>query len=137
MNTDSIKSILTLRYDYTQTPFLPKLTWQNLEKKQSNLGDFINLECSCRLYYSRYQHIKSLPLRPSINHSSDKQRTVERGHPHSRMTLSNFLFTLKPDVSALVNIHIGDGEQFDSLTSRITIVKMGLLSKGVGAVQHY
>ena len=35
MNTDSIKSILTLRYDYTQTPFLPKLTWQNLEKKQN------------------------------------------------------------------------------------------------------
>lgn len=35
MNLDSIKSILTLRYDYTQTPILPKLNWQDLEKKES------------------------------------------------------------------------------------------------------
>ena len=34
MNLNSIKSILTLRYDYTQTPLLPKLTWKDLEKKE-------------------------------------------------------------------------------------------------------
>ena len=50
---------------------------ENLEKKQSNLGDFINLECSCRLYYSRYQHIKSLQLHPSINHSLNKRKTCQ------------------------------------------------------------
>jgi asparagine synthase (glutamine-hydrolysing) len=33
MNSSSIKSILTLRYDYTQKPTLPKLSWQDLEKK--------------------------------------------------------------------------------------------------------
>ena len=33
MNLDSIKSILTLRYDYTQTPILPKLTWKDFNKK--------------------------------------------------------------------------------------------------------
>ena len=35
MNLDSIKSILTLRYDYTQTPILPKLTSRDLIKKEN------------------------------------------------------------------------------------------------------
>ena len=30
MNLDSIKSILTLRYDYTQTPILPRISWNNI-----------------------------------------------------------------------------------------------------------
>ena len=34
MNLNSIKSILTLRYDYTQTPILPKLTWQDLSQNE-------------------------------------------------------------------------------------------------------
>ena len=34
MNLNSVKSILTLRYDYTQTPILPKLTWKDLEIKE-------------------------------------------------------------------------------------------------------
>ena len=34
MNLNSVKSILTLRYDYTQTPILPKLIWKDLEKKE-------------------------------------------------------------------------------------------------------
>jgi len=34
MNTSSVKSILTLRYDYTQTPLLPILKWQDFEKKE-------------------------------------------------------------------------------------------------------
>ena len=35
MNLNSIKSILTLRYDITQTPFLPKLAWQDLKKNEN------------------------------------------------------------------------------------------------------
>jgi len=34
MNLNSVKSILTLRYDYTQTPILPKLTWKDFEIKE-------------------------------------------------------------------------------------------------------
>ena len=34
MNLNSIKSILTLRYDYTQTPILPKLTWQDIGQNE-------------------------------------------------------------------------------------------------------
>ena len=34
MNLNSIKSILTLRYDYTQIPTLPRLKWEDLEKKE-------------------------------------------------------------------------------------------------------
>ena len=34
MNITSVKSILTLRYDYTQNPTLPILNWQDLEKKE-------------------------------------------------------------------------------------------------------
>jgi asparagine synthase (glutamine-hydrolysing) len=35
MNLDSIKSILTLRYDNTQTPIIPKLTSRDLIKKEN------------------------------------------------------------------------------------------------------
>jgi asparagine synthase (glutamine-hydrolysing) len=41
MNTNSVKSILTLRYDYTQTPILPKLTWKDLEIKENFSSNFI------------------------------------------------------------------------------------------------
>jgi len=34
MNINSIKSILTLRYDYTQIPTLQRLTWEDLEQKK-------------------------------------------------------------------------------------------------------
>ena len=35
MNTNSIISILTLRYDFTLTPVLPKLSWKDFFKKQN------------------------------------------------------------------------------------------------------
>jgi len=35
MNLNSIKSILTLRYDDTQRPILPKLTWKDMKKKNN------------------------------------------------------------------------------------------------------
>ena len=35
MNLNSIKSILTLRYDITQTPVLPKLAWQDLKNNEN------------------------------------------------------------------------------------------------------
>lgn len=48
MNLNSIKSILTLRYDYTQKPLLPRLTWKDLEKKtdisQTSIEDTIKDE---------------------------------------------------------------------------------------------
>ena len=44
MNPNSIKSILTLRYDYTQTPILPKLSWKDLEKKDDFLPNEISDE---------------------------------------------------------------------------------------------
>ena len=42
MYTNSIKSILTLRYDYTQKPILPKLSWQDLEKKSDFTSEKIS-----------------------------------------------------------------------------------------------
>ena len=42
MNSSSIKSILTLRYDYTQKPILPKLSWQDLEKKSDFTSEKIS-----------------------------------------------------------------------------------------------
>ena len=35
MNFNSAKSILTLRYDYTQNSNLPKLKWNDLKKKEN------------------------------------------------------------------------------------------------------
>lgn len=34
MNLDSVKSILTLRYDFTQTPNLPNLSWNQISKSK-------------------------------------------------------------------------------------------------------
>ena len=42
MNLDSIKSILTLRYDYTQIPILPILKWEDIEKKENYTTEEIN-----------------------------------------------------------------------------------------------
>ena len=43
MNITSVKSILTLRYDYTQNPTLPILNWKDLEKKEDfNIEDIKN-----------------------------------------------------------------------------------------------
>ncbi len=50
MNLDSIKSILTLRYDYTQTPIIPKLNWQDLEKKESFSLEDIENEITLNLH---------------------------------------------------------------------------------------
>lgn len=44
MNTDSVKSILTLRYDYTQTPSLPVLNWQDFEKKEDFTAEQIHAQ---------------------------------------------------------------------------------------------
>jgi len=41
MNINSVKSILTLRYDYTQTSILPKLTWKDLEIKENLSSNLI------------------------------------------------------------------------------------------------
>ncbi len=50
MNLDSVKSILTLRYDYTQTPIIPKLNWQDLEKKESFSLEDIENEITLNLH---------------------------------------------------------------------------------------
>ena len=50
MNLNSIKSILTLRYDYTQIPTLPRLKWEDLEKKEEFSLEDINNQLTSNLY---------------------------------------------------------------------------------------
>ena len=50
MNLNSIKSILTLRYDYTQIPTLPRLKWEDLEKKEEFSLEDINNQLTSHLY---------------------------------------------------------------------------------------
>ena len=50
MNINSIKSILTLRYDYTQIPTLPQLNWKDLEKKEEFSLEDINNQLISNLY---------------------------------------------------------------------------------------
>ncbi|MGY5151524.1 MAG: asparagine synthase-related protein [Candidatus Nitrosopumilus sp. bin_6a] len=50
MNIDSIKSILTLRYDYTQIPILPRLNWKDLEKKKDFSLEDISKQLTLNLY---------------------------------------------------------------------------------------
>jgi len=49
MDINSVKSILTLRYDYTQMPILPKIKWTDLEKKQDFSPDEITHQITCNL----------------------------------------------------------------------------------------
>jgi len=50
MNIDSIKSILTLRYDYTQIPTIQRLTWEDLEQKKEFSVEDINNQLTSHLY---------------------------------------------------------------------------------------
>ena len=50
MNLNSIKSILTLRYDYTQVPTLTRLKWEDLEKKEEFSVEDINNQLTSYLY---------------------------------------------------------------------------------------
>ena len=50
MNLNSIKSILTLRYDYTQIPTLPRLKWEDLEKKKEFSVEDISNHLTSHLY---------------------------------------------------------------------------------------
>ena len=50
MNIDSIKSILTLRYDYTQIPTLQRLTWEDLEQKKEFSVEDITNQLTSHLY---------------------------------------------------------------------------------------
>jgi len=50
MNINSIKSILTLRYDYTQIPTLQRLTWEDLEQKKEFSVEDINNQLTSHLY---------------------------------------------------------------------------------------
>ena len=50
MNLNSIKSILTLRYDYTQVPTLPRLKWEDLEKKEKFSLENIHNQLISNLY---------------------------------------------------------------------------------------
>ena len=44
VNSDSLKNILTLRYDPSFEPLLPKQRWENFqEKKSSNYLDYLNI----------------------------------------------------------------------------------------------
>ena len=50
MNINSIKSILTLRYDYTQIPTLQRLTWEDLEQKKEFSVEDIGNQLTSHLY---------------------------------------------------------------------------------------
>ncbi len=50
MNINSIKSILTLRYDYTQIPILQRLTWEDLEQKKEFSVEDITNQLTSHLY---------------------------------------------------------------------------------------
>ena len=50
MNIDSIKSILTLRYDYTQIPTIQRLTWEDLEQKKEFSVEDITNQLTSHLY---------------------------------------------------------------------------------------
>ena len=74
MNLNSIKSILTLRYDYTQIPTLPRLKWEDLEIFGiKTLDDYVqNLENSDGLIiataHKEFHNIDPMFLKNKMKH---------------------------------------------------------------------
>ena len=70
MNVNSIKSILTLRYDYTEIPTLPRLNWNDLEKKEEFSIEDISKELTSNLH-KQISHDYSGPISISLSGGVD------------------------------------------------------------------
>ena len=64
VNSNSLKNILTLRYDPSFEPLLPKQTWENFQEKQSS--NYVNtIENTIESTFKKYE--KLLKQKPVIS----------------------------------------------------------------------
>ena len=99
VNSDSLKNILTLRYDPSFEPLLPKQRWENFqEKKSSNYLDVI--ENTIENTFKKYE--KPLKQKPVISLSSGIDSTL----------VLTLLRNLYPDID-IDSISISFSESFD------------------------
>ncbi len=99
VNSDSLKHILTLRYDPSFEPLLPKQKWKNFQEKESS--DYLNtIENTIQNTFKKYE--KSLKHKPVISLSSGIDSTL----------VLTLLRDLYPDIE-IDSISISFSESFD------------------------
>ena len=136
MNLNSIKSILTLRYDYTQTPILPKLTWQDISQNE----DYSHLDIEHQLILNFKNQIPkkySKPISISLSGGIDSSLMLcllKQNFPDNEINAISVKFgdsfdeteTASKIASKIgVNHHIIEVENFlEKITDAISIIKL-------------
>jgi len=99
VNSDSLKNILTLRYDPSFEPLLPKQRWENFQEKKSS--NYLNvIENTIENTFKKYE--KSLKQKPVISLSSGIDSTL----------VLTLLRNLYPDID-IDSISVSFSESFD------------------------
>jgi asparagine synthase (glutamine-hydrolysing) len=136
MNLNSIKSILTLRYDYTQTPILPKLTWKDIENKENFSSDAIINQLTSNLK----NHIPenySKPISTSLSGGIDSSLILcilKQSFPNNEINAISLKFSNSHDETEIaskiakkigVNHHIIEIDNYlEKLPDAVSITKL-------------
>ena len=136
MNLNSVKSILTLRYDYTQTPLLPKLTWQDL-KKNVNFSSEEIIQQSISYLKKQIPDDYTKPISISLSGGIDSSLALcflKQSFPNNQINAISIKFAESPDETDIaskiaqkigVDHHIVEVENFlEKLPQAISIVKL-------------
>jgi len=136
MNLNSIKSILTLRYDYTQTPILPKLTWKDIENKENFSSDAIINQLTSNLKNhipENYSKPISIPLSGGID-SSLILCILKQSFPNNEINAISLKFSNSHDETEIaskiakkigVNHHIIEIDNYlEKLPDAVSITKL-------------
>lgn len=136
MNFNSVKSILTLRYDYTQIPILPKLTWKDLEKKENFSSEEI-LQQSISNIKKQIPSDYSKPISISLSGGVDSSLALcmlKQSFPENQIDAISIKFSDSPDETETaskiakkigVDHHIVEIDNFlEKLPEAISITKL-------------
>jgi asparagine synthase (glutamine-hydrolysing) len=136
MNLNSVKSILSLRYDCTQTPILPKLKWQDLENKE----DFSPEDIENQLIFYLQKQIPtdySGPISISLSGGVDSSLVLcllKQTFPENQIDAISIKFSDSTDETEIaskiakrvgVNHHVFEVDNFlEKLSDAISITKL-------------
>ncbi len=136
MNINSIKSILTLRYDYTQTPTLPRLNWEDLEKKEAFSIEDISKQLTSNLH-KQIPHDYSGPISISLSGGVDSSLALcilKQSFPNNQIDAISIKFSDSVDETETaskiakevgVDHHVIEIDNFlEKLSDAISITKL-------------
>ena len=136
MNINSIKSILTLRYDYTQIPTLQRLTWEDLEQKKEFSVEDITNQLTSHLYKQIPENYSG-PISISLSGGIDSSLALcllKQNFPENQIDAISIKFSDSPDETETaskiakkvgVDHHIIEIDNFlEKLSDAISITKL-------------